>query len=131
MRASRANVEPFLPDDASPAKIFAANPPLLGEIIAATCAHYRLDPARIADGGYSPSAASFVRNVISYQARLYTHLSGEKIGTALGRTESTVRAGENKVTGRLTVDEHLRDDLDIIARRIAIAVLKRGGRPCL
>ena len=124
MCADRANVRAFLPDDVSPASIFATNPPTIEEVIAEACAFYRMPRDEAMTAGHRQ--ASLVRNVIVHQARICGRLPHAVIGKAIGKSSQITMAAENKIGGRISIDEPFRDDMDILQRRIACAVIKRG-----
>lgn len=118
-----AERQSLLPDDFSPRKFFSVTPPTLDEIIKATCSYYLLTFDELVLR--TDRAASLARNLVSYQARTYGVASFDTIAKRLCRSRIAALTGDSKITGRLTVEERLRDDVDIIARHIADMVIER------
>lgn len=116
----------LLPDDVKPATVLAAGPVLLSEITDAVCAHYGLSVEELVSL-YKHQA----RGLLVVLARRYARgVTTKTIGEWLGCTNGTVGANYTKTHGRLAVDELLRDDLDIIERRLADIVIERSrGMP--
>ena len=118
-------METLLPDNVPPSKVLIKSPPLLTEIIRAVCDHYRYTNAQMV-------ADHTARGLIIVLARRYTRAPQREIGQLLGYSHFTnISSMFGKTHARMAHNELLRDDYDIIERRIAEMVLTRsGGRRC-
>ena len=118
----------LLPDDLPPARVFAEHPPTFDEVRQAVCDHYGIHFDYLT--GRVDRHATMVKAIIAYLLRRHAHMGVEEIARLVGyRNSSSVSAAATKVDGRLTVEELLQDDIDIIKRRIAHAILERSA-PC-
>lgn len=109
-----------LPDDVPAFRLLDARPPELHEIALAACGYYRV--------GLDPGLKlKHIRGLVVLLARRYTHASLPAIGGMLGCSASNAASMGNKMSGKLDVIEQLRDDRDVIERRVADMVLARTG----
>ncbi|MBR0741197.1 hypothetical protein JQ581_30120 [Bradyrhizobium liaoningense] len=112
----------LLPDELPPARLLSAQAPRLDEIVLATCIHFRVKTDQL-------HAHRTVRGLIVILARRYTRVSFSQLAALLGVTPATVCQLNNKMHGRLDANELLRDDRDVIERRLADIVIERS-RSC-
>jgi chromosomal replication initiation ATPase DnaA len=125
---SAGEIKTLLPDDVSPLRVFAASPPTFEEVEKAVCDHYGTPPDYYRAHG--DRSATLVKNIIAFMLRRHGRMSERAISQHLGyRAKSSVMFGVLKITGRIEVEELLRDDIDIIRRRVAHAILERSA-PC-
>lgn len=124
-------VTALLPDDLPAADVLRQRPPTLDEIIEACAGFYDVP---IDDKLMTGRARriSHVRRCVYYFARRYLRMmSCKQIATRFyKRNHNTVWSGASRIDGMRPVDELVRDDLDIIERRIAQSVLNWRFTPC-
>lgn len=119
-------LQTLLPDDVSPVVVLDRSPPLLREITAAVCHHYHITIEQLLSELRHPA-----RGLLIVLARRYTRETYQALGDWLGITNGNASALFAKTIGRLPQNELLRDDHDIIERRLAEVVIERtGGRAC-
>jgi len=127
-RAIASQLQSLLPDDLSPDLVFAISPPTLAEILAQVSAFYAV-PTPLIIKHYRHCRhrdISFARHVVCYLARTMTRLSHQQIGTRLGGFDiATVYYGHIRLTQLRAHNEIVRDDLDILHRRVMDVVLTR------
>lgn len=123
-------VTALLPDDLPAAEVLRQRPPTLDEITSVCADYYNVSSDRLAMG--RDRQTSHTRRCIYYFARRYIRMmSCKQISTRFfKRTENSVWSGASKVEGMREHDELIRDDLDILERRIAQAVLNWRFTPC-
>lgn len=110
----------WLPDDVSPVTVLIGSPPLLREIDRAVRDHYRIRrPAALG----TPA-----RGLVIVLARRYTRTTLQELSDWIGISPGNVSSQYGKTSARLEVIDLLRDDYDIIERRIAHMVISRTGR---
>ncbi|WP_445215493.1 hypothetical protein ACKWRH_23730 [Bradyrhizobium sp. Pa8] len=110
----------LIPDDVPASRVLDQWPPELHEIALAACAHYRV--------GLDPGLKlKHIRGLVVLLARRYTRASLPIIGAALGCSASNAASMGTKMSGKLEIIEQLRDDHDVIERRIAELVIARSG----
>jgi chromosomal replication initiation ATPase DnaA len=123
-------VTALLADDVNPADVLRQRPPTFREIMQACAEHYNVEMDHLLGGG-SDREATTARNCAFYIGRRYTRHSCEEMAFAMGRrTHHPCTTALTKMSGRLQVEERLRDDIDIIERRIAQTVLDWRFMPC-
>lgn len=122
-------LQSLLPDDVSPALIYAICPPTLEDIATEVAEFYRLDlDTLLYQRGRSVGAlkVSHIRQIAFYFARQITRSSHNKIAHYFGMGDhTTVHYGALKIASDLKKSEILLDDIDILSRRIAERVMKR------
>jgi chromosomal replication initiation ATPase DnaA len=124
-RAIASQLQSLLPDDVSPDLVFAISPPTLTEILAQVSAFYAVPTSLIIKHCRAPDIC-FARHVTCYLARTMTRLSHQQIGNRLGGFDITLsHYGHARVMQLREQDEIVRDDLDILHRRVMDAVLTR------
>jgi chromosomal replication initiation ATPase DnaA len=128
-RAHADSLNSLLPDDLSPSLVLAITPPNISDILRTVARFYGVKPEAAlyaGTGEHGPRLCSHVRQVTCCLARRMTRASHQKIANALGyRNHTTVHYNALLIEGRAQRHELLRDDLDILRRRITDHVLDR------
>lgn len=124
-RAIASQLQSLLPDDVSPDLVFAISPPTLAEILAQVSSFYAV-PAPLIMRHCRHRDICFARHVACYLARTMTRLSHQQIGNRLGGFDiATVYYGHIRLMQLREQNEIVRDDLDILHRRVVDVVLAR------
>lgn len=122
-------VTALMPDDLPAAKVLRQRPPTFDEIIKECADYYDIPLDRFMTG--RDRLSSHARRCAFYLARRYTRLSCDTVAKLTGRRgHTTAVAAAMKVNGIRLTDERLRDDIDILERRIAQTVLNWRFTPC-
>lgn len=123
-------VATLIPDDIRAADVLRQRPPTFTEIMTACAGYYGVEMDHLLGGG-GDRTTTLARNCAFWLGRRYTRHSCEEMSRMIGRmTHHPCTTALNKIAGRLQVEERLRDDIDIIERRVMEAVLNWRYTPC-